>query len=229
MFCVYFQKYGPVHRDNWELLQSTASALPPPLCGALLCRVSNVTLPLDLVLEEASRTAPMVGTDTRRSVVYLPQPPVEVVVPHTRPEDLTPLEPAVSLELPSEPHTRGRTGRPHAEPHEEQPRQRRRADSPTIREGPARSRSPLRGKNRTAKACPLCLEVPTHMRHHVESCHLPFFFHGDAACFRCNSVLETALERVQHTAGAVDRPPLMRLTGRRTASGCGPWPTCCRR
>ena len=188
-------------REHWELLRTTAAALPPPLRGALLCRVSNVTLPLDLVLEEASRIAPMAGADTRRSVVYLPQPPVEVVVPHTRPEDHTPLEPAVSLEPLVEPHTRGRAGRPRAEPDEEQPRQRRRADSPTIRDGPARSRSPLRGGNRTAKACPLCLEVPTHMRRHVESCHLPFYFHGDAACFRCNSVLETASERAQHTAG----------------------------
>ena len=138
--------------DKDKLLQSTASALPPPLRGALLCRVSNVTLPLDLVLKKASRTAPMADTDTRHSVVYLPQPPVEVVEPHIPPVDLAPPVPAVDWERPSEPHTRERVGRHQAESQEEQPR--RRSRRPDYKRGPCTFAEPAEGWESHCQSAP---------------------------------------------------------------------------
>ena len=48
------------------------------------------------------------------------------------------------------------------------------------------------------RACGICGVIPPHMRRHVEEQHLPFWFHGDAACFHCNEYLATAAIRLTH-------------------------------
>ena len=48
------------------------------------------------------------------------------------------------------------------------------------------------------KICDVCGERPPHLRRHVEQYHLPYWLHGDAACFSCRDVFPTAAARVQH-------------------------------
>ena len=51
---------------------------------------------------------------------------------------------------------------------------------------------------RPGRSCLICSYTPDHMRRHVEEVHLPYWFHGDAACLQCSRVFPTAAMRVDH-------------------------------
>ena len=80
-----------------------------------------------------------------------------------------------------------------------------RVNNREVRTSRDRSRSPI-DRPETAAAngtqagrmCPICNVQPDHMRRHVEQCHLPYWLHGDAACFACGLLFETAAGRRDH-------------------------------
>ena len=72
------------------------------------------------------------------------------------------------------------------------------------------TRSPV-ARPREHRMCPICQTRAPHMRRHMESEHLPNWFHPEVSCFTCSRNFPTPQLRRQHCSdrhhhGAIDDP-----------------------
>ena len=175
--------------QHWRALHDTYEALPSGLQEALRCTVGETSLPLGLVLHQAAIVAAPPPVDAR------PSRPAR-----TGPAEETERPPPERLE---EEDSRERPTRQvsYVEAAAEAPLTIRLAD---------RSRSPV-ARPREHRMCPVCQTRAPHMRRHMESEHLPTWFHPEVSCFTCGRNFPTPQLRRQHCSdrhhhGAIDDP-----------------------